>query len=244
MKKKTLLIVVLTFVMAFAFAMPAFAANNNIKVTVNGQQLTFDQQPIMYNNRVMVPFRAIFEALNTTVVYKKVGSGFDQIDYIFGVNDNSSIMMFKIAWDYHNDGFMVRDAVKDPGENILFDVQPILRNNRILVPVRLIADMLGVNVDWNQKTNTVTINGTLPKKWSKAGAIDSMILTVFSTQFVDQTNRSLECVMAERNLFDGEWSEIDFGVDPYGAFRMVEVRDYYDNVYTARIYYDGSIDIR
>ena len=36
-------------------------------MTVDGNALTFDQQPIMDSDRVMVPIRTIFEALGYTV---------------------------------------------------------------------------------------------------------------------------------------------------------------------------------
>ncbi len=36
------------------------------------------------------------------------------------------------------------------------DVPPVLINNRTMVPLRFIGEVLGVNFDWNQKTRTVT----------------------------------------------------------------------------------------
>ena len=41
--------------------------NNDIKITVNGNNLSFDQPPIIIDGRTLVPFRAIFEALGATV---------------------------------------------------------------------------------------------------------------------------------------------------------------------------------
>ena len=37
------------------------------------------------------------------------------------------------------------------------DVAPISMNNRVLVPVRVIAESLGCNVTWNAATKTVVI---------------------------------------------------------------------------------------
>src|SRR5579872_7176737 len=51
----------------FATAGPALA--QHVTVTVNGQVMGFDQPPVMRNNRVFVPMRAIFERLGSSVVY-------------------------------------------------------------------------------------------------------------------------------------------------------------------------------
>ena len=40
---------------------------NQIKVYVNDERVSFDQQPIIVNDRTLVPLRAIFEALGATV---------------------------------------------------------------------------------------------------------------------------------------------------------------------------------
>lgn len=38
-------------------------ADDGIKVIMDGKYLSFDQEPVMMNDRVLVPLRAIFEAL-------------------------------------------------------------------------------------------------------------------------------------------------------------------------------------
>lgn len=43
---------------------------SEISVYVNGEKIEFDQEPVIKNDRLLVPFRAIFEALNATVNWK------------------------------------------------------------------------------------------------------------------------------------------------------------------------------
>ena len=38
------------------------------------------------------------------------------------------------------------------------DVAPVIRNNRTLVPIRVITETLGGTVDWDDATKTVTLN--------------------------------------------------------------------------------------
>ena len=49
------------------------AAADKITVTMNGQPMSFDVDPIMENDRTLVPFRAIFEALDCAVSYQRYG---------------------------------------------------------------------------------------------------------------------------------------------------------------------------
>ena len=51
------------------------------------------------------------------------------------------------------------------GVKITNDVPPITLNDRTYVPIRFIAEHMGLNVDWDEKTNIVTIYGR--KKYFK-----------------------------------------------------------------------------
>lgn len=44
-----------------------FKLENSIRVIVDGKELSFDQPPVMINDRVMVPIKTIFEELNYNV---------------------------------------------------------------------------------------------------------------------------------------------------------------------------------
>lgn len=48
------------------------------------------------------------------------------------------------------------------GKKVKFDVQPTLKDNRTLVPFRKIAEALGADVSYNEKSRKVTVvkNGT------------------------------------------------------------------------------------
>ncbi len=47
--------------------------------------------------------------------------------------------------------------VKLNGQNIKFDVQPVLSSGRVLVPIRSIASAMGATISWNGSSGTVTI---------------------------------------------------------------------------------------
>lgn len=58
------------------------AAKEDISVTLNGRYISFDQPPIMQNDRTLVPMRAIFEALGATVSYIYTTNDIYKYDYV------------------------------------------------------------------------------------------------------------------------------------------------------------------
>ena len=68
MKKIIPIILSLTAVMSTSTAL----AEENITVMLNGQAMDFDVAPIIQNDRVLVPMRAIFEELHCSVDYTDI----------------------------------------------------------------------------------------------------------------------------------------------------------------------------
>jgi hypothetical protein len=125
-----------SFISGIALLAPAAA--QHVTVTVNGQAMSFDQPPVMRNNRVFVPMRAIFERLGSTVVYS-----------------NGVI-------NAQGHGRSVHLVIGSPhasvnGQPLTMDVAPFTVAGRTEVPLRFVAQSLGANVNWNANTETVAI---------------------------------------------------------------------------------------
>ncbi len=111
-----------------------------ISVYVDGQKLSFDQPPVIRDDRTLVPLRAIFEAMGAEVSWDaetrtaiaKRGS------------DNVSIQIDQ------------KQLIKN-GDSIELDVAACIINDRTMVPARAIAEAFGANVGWDGTTKTVTI---------------------------------------------------------------------------------------
>ena len=67
--KKRIISILMVLTLAVSFIVPMSAMAERIKVTLNGQQINFDQSPIIVNGRTLVPVRAIFEAMGCTVLW-------------------------------------------------------------------------------------------------------------------------------------------------------------------------------
>ncbi len=128
---------------AMLCAMPAAAsAANDITVYVDGQELAFDQPPVVQNGRTLVPMRAIFEALGAEIEWygaeKRVNAfwGINSLDLWIG---SCEIQM-------------------GDGSLLTIDVPAQVVNGRTLVPLRAVSQCMGAEVLWDGATKTININ--------------------------------------------------------------------------------------
>ena len=148
MKKKKCIsiILALTIMMSLVYSVSVYA--DDIKVTLNGNEINFDQSPVIKDGRTLVPIRAIFEAMGCTVIWNDVSQ---QID----VATDFGIMVLGIGKNL----IVYRNENED--RSIFTDVPPQIIGERTYVPVRAIAECTGYNVEWNDATQTVVITGSM-----------------------------------------------------------------------------------
>lgn len=123
--------------------LPAYAAN--IQIKVDDVAIASDVAPETMNNRTMVPLRVISENLGATVDWSNS-------EVILSKNDMQVLLKLNNAI-----------AVKN-GNTVLLDVKPYLKNNRVMVPLRFIAETFGYDVNYenftvNVATEPLAING-------------------------------------------------------------------------------------
>lgn len=131
-------------------------------VYVNNKLIKTDQAPIIRNGTTLLPVRAVFEGLglkvnfnDTGAVYSKLGNSMLSINY----------KKHPEALDTHIVIDPDLDEVVDDYHYYNFNYPPVIVNNRSLVPVRFIAESLGLKVLWDKQKNAVYINGTLPNQF-------------------------------------------------------------------------------
>lgn len=116
-----------------------------VSVELNGSSIYFDQPPVIQDGRTLVPMRAIFEAMGCEVEWD---------------NDSQMIDVYK---DDENIMTMWIDSTSmwTTGNNYIdLDVPPQIVNSRTLVPVRAISESIGAIVNWDARTQTVSIQYT------------------------------------------------------------------------------------
>lgn len=117
-------------------------ASKTIKVEVRGNPISFDAAPyIDSNNRVMAPLRAIGEALGARVDYSSEAR-------TINISRQGKATRFTIG----------SKLVLADGEQKIMDTSPVIRNNRTMVPLRYVGEYLGLRVNWDSATQTVTVD--------------------------------------------------------------------------------------
>lgn len=115
---------------------------SQIPVYLNDKRLYFvDVPPTIENNRVLVPLRAIFEALNAEIDWN------NETKTITATRGKSKISL-TIGNKY----------AKVNGRTVKLDVAPTIVDGRTLVPVRFVAEALGGKVSWDDAAQSVYIN--------------------------------------------------------------------------------------
>jgi len=100
------------------------------------------------------------------------------------------------------------------GKRLVFsDAQPIIKNSRVMVPVRTTADYFGMQTDWNKETETMTFtkgNRTIVHKMkTNVITVNGESLT-FDTASINSMNRTL---MPVRMLGEAMGAVVDWNND-------------------------------
>jgi len=140
MKKFSFLFLTTVFLMA---AMPfQTAANQDIKVIVNGSEVLFtDQKPVIQDGRTLVPVRGVFEQMGFSVIWDETINTATLKDADYEVKIKSEEISFM-----------------SNGNQITPDVSQQLINGRLMLPLRAISDSVGAQVDWDGAARVVTVN--------------------------------------------------------------------------------------
>ncbi len=125
----------------------AFAAGS-LRLIIDGKDLTETAMPIIRDGRTLVPLRFISEELGALVQW-------NDKDRTVEVEKGSTYVKLKI-------GSRLITAGKAVDYSYLSDVAPIIINSRTYVPLRLLANMLNIEVGWTDATRTVTVNSSKP----------------------------------------------------------------------------------
>lgn len=141
--KKILAATLAALTLVSAMAMTAFAASPtaaNVTVKVDGKVVDFpDQEPVIQNDRTLVPVRFIAESLGYDVEWNP--------DDNSAVIDGGKIIMY-----------IGTNKAKINGQNVTLDVASTLINDRTMVPLRVIAETLDCTVDWFSTNHMILVN--------------------------------------------------------------------------------------
>ncbi len=170
MKKILSVLLSLTMLIsALAFSTTAYAVEY-VAVYLNGAAIDFpatDARPQIINNRTYVPVRKTCDALGL------------EIDW----NSKTETMTLT------RDGITIAHTMRSKivyinGEAKMFDTASINANNRILMPIRMIAESIGATVTWDDPTRSVHITTTSGNNNTTANASSAVVNTISASKTV------------------------------------------------------------
>ncbi|NLY20436.1 MAG: copper amine oxidase N-terminal domain-containing protein, partial [Tissierellia bacterium] len=179
-KRFTLLLVLILILVTI---IPVAAqTNQDIKLWINGKYVETDVAPIIENDRTLVPVRVISESLGAIVEWdaeEQLVSIMDVDIDLNNLDDELNILKFKnffilaigetelikvnadymqkLLTDELKEGIHeVSDEDVEKNSTIVpMDTAAKIVDGRTMVPIRVIAEQLGVKVDWDADNRTV-----------------------------------------------------------------------------------------
>lgn len=174
-----------------------------LSVQLNGAYVHFaDAQPEKVNGRVMVPFRAIAEALGA------------EVDYNAGAitaKKNGQTLAFSLGGKQ----LTATDSVGKTVKTVQLDTAPYKKGGRTYVPVRFFAEAFGLTVQWDQDMQTAVLYdraALVSDIDSKFTVLNKWIKAQPSTENA-RTLRTVATIGAVYTAFDTIDGDKDYKVD-------------------------------
>ena len=134
------LITALLLLFSLSIPILSYAETSNISVYIDNKRVSFQENPYMENDRVMVPMRKIFEELGAAVTWD------DDAQSVSAVKgQTTAILAIGLNIMYIN------------GEPTTLDNPPVLIYDTTYVPLRAVSESLGCIVEWENDKNRVNI---------------------------------------------------------------------------------------
>ncbi len=141
------------------------AYDGNVSVQLNGQELVFAQAPIIQNDTTLVPMRTIFEALGMDVSWNEGNSS------VTAVKNGKSVFVT-----------VGSKSAEINGQAVELAEAPVILNGTTLVPLRVISEAMGVDVQWDEENYRVILTDEdkpADDSWKElTGNIDLTAMTV------------------------------------------------------------------
>lgn len=124
-------------------------AEDNYKVKINGELISFSLPLLNENGRILVPFNETFDRLGASVSFDEkknsiiVDEKYTSIEYTVG----SKTAYIHKKYDFAGISLTVN-----------MDIAPRIENNTVYIPLRFTAESLGAYVSWDEASRTAVID--------------------------------------------------------------------------------------
>lgn len=113
----------------------------SIQVLLNGNEMELTMPPLLINNSTYVPLRGVFEQMGVNVRWDVPSRA------VVAVKGSTTLILNSVT-----------GQTTVNGKIIATDQKPVFINDSVYVPLRLISEMLGAQVEWDADAYAVRIN--------------------------------------------------------------------------------------
>lgn len=177
--RKIITTVLVTLVLIFTFNTDAYASSSafdvvvngkntkvyNVGLEMNGQKVNSDFAPYIYNDRTFVPIRVVAEHFNSKVDWF-------QPSKTVTISKGNDIIAVSIG---KKDGTRNGEPLSLNNDSIPMLVGYPNGEYKTMVPLRVVSELLGYDVEWNHSSRTVSINASkeqAPKEQPKKTGVE------------------------------------------------------------------------
>lgn len=126
------------------------SSNDAISIYVDGNRVYPDSDPVIRNDRTLVPIRVVAEALGYQVDW-------DGANQAVEIHNSEESLYLTIGSSSINHYFYDYFGNVASTESIYSDVAPQIINDRTYLPLRAVGEALGAAVEWDGNTRSVYI---------------------------------------------------------------------------------------
>lgn len=108
--------------------------------SINSEKKKMDTVPFVQDSRTLVPVRFVAEAIGAQVEW-------DAENQIVKITNNDSVMTLKVG----------ENTYSLNGKTSEMDTKSIIKDSRTFIPIRFVAEALGLNVEYNDTDKIVTL---------------------------------------------------------------------------------------
>lgn len=165
-------------------------AEDGIKISANGKVCTFEQGPMLVNDRTLVPMHAVAEVLGAAVSWDQHASA------VSAVKGRNQVTL------------QIGNTVAKVNErDVQVDSPAILHNGKVMVPLRFISEELGAEVEWVGESRTVNIL-TQAKSTGKEHYAEDILKGQYSVSAVTTSVPAQDETLKPENMIDGDLSTV------------------------------------
>ena len=204
--------------------------DNTIGVFLDGKDVEFDVPPIIKEGRTLVPVRAVVNALGADVNWDSEARIVTITKEVVQIGGDGNPTRATMTIELEIDNVIA----KVNGEETILDAAAEINNDRTIVPLRFIAEVFGLNVDWDGDSATIIIEDETNMEEDIEVKEENI-----SNEYTDDKHM-------ESEYTDDKYIENEYIEEEYIDHRYIEDEyygdDYYEDDYYEDDYYEDDYD--